>query len=207
MRVIALHCQKGGAGKSLCAAHLAVCAARRKKTVAVLDLDPQGTLLEWAAERGSEDVAVEPARIQELPTMLGRARDQGVDLVLLDTPGRQDVLAARVMALSEIVLIPCRPYMPDVRAAPKTAAEVKRAGKVGYFVLNACPSRGSRHVEARAVLEQLLPVAPIELGARNVFADALNDGRSVEELEPSGKAAEEVRALYRWISRLEVGHG
>ena len=41
---------------------------------------------------------------------------------------------------------------------------------------------------ARAVA----PVAPVELHYYIAFADAQNDGRSVEEYEPNGKAAEEI---------------
>ncbi len=203
MRTVALVSQKGGSGKSSLAVHLAVCAARRRKTVAVVDLDPQASVLGWAKRRGLDDITVIGARSQEVPGILARAREQKADVIILDTPGRADITAARVMSLADVVLVPCRVGIYDVEASVETAAEVKRSGvKHAAFVLNAIPSRGTRHEETRAALEQLLPVAPVGLHHLVAFSDALNDGRSVEELEPKGKAAAEVRALYAWFAKL-----
>jgi chromosome partitioning protein len=210
-QIVALAAQKGGPGKSTLAVHLAVCAARKRQTVALVDLDPQGSTSGfWAARRAARPdagaaakVAVFAARAQELPGMIVRAREQRVDLLLLDSPGRADVTAARVIAAADVVLIPCRPTPYDVAASVETAAEVKRAKvKWAFFVLNQAPSRGTRHDEARAQLEPVLPVCPVVVHNYVDFQDALNDGRSVEELDQDGKAATEVRALFRWLRSL-----
>lgn len=211
MLTVAFAAQKGGTGKSTLAVHLAVCAARRRKVVALIDLDPQESVLAWGVRRTKgrqkrgegDDVPVFGARAQELPGMLTRARSQGVNLVILDSPGRADVTSAHVMAAADIVLVPCRPFLYDLEASVETAAEVGRV-KVAraFFVLNAVPARGTRNAEARAALEPLLPVCPVELHHYLAFGDALADGRSVEELDPKGKAAAEIRALYRWLMKL-----
>jgi chromosome partitioning protein len=212
MLTVAFAAQKGGTGKSTLAVHLAVCAARKRKTVALIDLDGlQNNALGWSARRAKEramrgaleDVAAFGARPQELGGMIARAKEQHVDLLILDSPGRADVTAAHVMAAADVVLIPCRPFSYDLEASVETAAEVKRT-KVAhaFFVLNAIPARGTRHIEARAALAPLLPVCPVELHHYLAFGDALNDGRSVEELDPKGKAAAEIRALYRWLMKL-----
>jgi chromosome partitioning protein len=36
---------------------------------------------------------------------------------------------------------------------------------------------------------------------RVAYSHAINAGHSVEEYEPGGKAAEEIRALYKWIMK------
>jgi chromosome partitioning protein len=46
-----------------------------------------------------------------------------------------------------------------------------------------------------------MPVAPVILGHRAAYVNAWIDGRSVEEYDPKGKAAAEIRALYRWMMR------
>lgn len=206
MRTISLVSRKGGSGKSMLAIHLAVCAARRRQRVVVLDLDPQGSILRWSARRddnprrASAVVTVERARAREVPTLLSSAREQGADLVLIDTPGVADVDTARVVQIADFVLCPVRPFRADCDAAEETAAGLKLAGARAAFVLNAVPPRGTRHAEAREELAPLgVPVAPVELHQLMAFADAQNDGSSVEELDPKGKASAEVRALYAWI--------
>ena len=200
MKTVALVTEKGGAGKSTVVVHLAVCAMRQGKAVAVIDLDPQASTRNWVERRGADDIAVVSATAQELPRLLEDARRQGADLVVIDTAGRSDVTTAHVIAVADLILIPCRPSIYDLEASQRTAEQIRKAGgKRAAFVLNAVPSRGARAQEARDALEGVLPVSPVELHQLVAYSDALNDGRSVEEMEPSGKAAQEIRALYDWL--------
>ncbi len=206
MQTIALISEKGGAGKSTIAVHLAVSAARRGGTVAIFDLDPQASASQWAERRGkdadAEPVTVVQPTIQELPRLIQSARSQGANLVILDTAGRSDVTTHHALAAADFALTPCRPSLYDLEATRRTAEIVKGAGRKGYVILNACPPRGSRAQEARDALERVTTVAPVELHQLVAYSDALNDGRSVEELEPAGKAAQEIGALYQWISAI-----
>jgi chromosome partitioning protein len=200
MKTIALVAQKGGTGKSTIAVHLAVCASRKGQSVALIDLDPQASVAAWGERRATDDVAVERATVQELPGLLANAKTQGADIVLVDTAGRADETARQVMEVADVVLVPCRPFINDVQASQATADMVRLArAPRAAFVLNAVPVQGTRHIEARAALASLMLVAPIELHHYVAFGDALNDGRSVEELDPKGKAAQEIRALHDWL--------
>jgi chromosome partitioning protein len=69
------------------------------------------------------------------------------------------------------------------------------------FILSACPLRAPEIVETRTVLTVRygLPVAPVEITERRAFARAVATGRAVTEFDSHGKAAEEIRALWRWI--------
>ena len=203
MKTIALVTQKGGSGKSTLAVHLAVAAARQGAVVAILDLDPQGSASLWARRRGTEDLTVVAARAAELPGLLADARRQRANLVLIDTAGRDDVTADAAIQFADIVLIPCRPSLYDIGASAATADKIRRAGKKkAAFVLNGVPPTGNRGAEARDALGDILPVSPVSIHTRVAYSDALNDGRSVEELDAHGKAAEEIRALYNWLIQL-----
>jgi cellulose biosynthesis protein BcsQ len=54
VKTIAVVAQKGGAGKTTLAIHLAVAAERDDKTAAVIDLDPQASAVTWSDVRAGE---------------------------------------------------------------------------------------------------------------------------------------------------------
>ncbi|MBV9939589.1 MAG: AAA family ATPase [Acidobacteriaceae bacterium] len=203
MKTVALVTQKGGSGKSTLAVHLAVSARRQGAVAAIIDLDPQASARLWAQRRAKDDLAVVAARPAELPRLLVEARQQGATLVLVDTAGHADVSADAAIQSADFVLIPCRPTLYDLGASAATVDMVRRAGgKKAAFVLNGVPPTGSRADEARQALADILPIAPVEIHSRVAYSDALNDGRSVEELEPHGKAAMEIQALYNWLTKV-----
>jgi chromosome partitioning protein len=206
MRTIALISGKGGSGKSTIAAHLAVAAAKTG-SVAALDLDPQASLLEWGQLRAEQDVTVAAARVTDLARLLRKAAQQRAAWAILDTAGRQDSVAAQVATMVDVCLCPVRQSSYDLRATRATAAMLRAArAKCTFYVLNGCSSVGTRASEARRFLMQFGQVCPVQLGSRIDFSDALADGRTVFELNPKGKAAAEILALFQWIQALPINH-
>ena len=55
MKVIAVVNSKGGTGKTTLASALSVRAAKESKRVAMVDLDPQRSLVAWWQRRGKSD--------------------------------------------------------------------------------------------------------------------------------------------------------
>ena len=53
-------------------------------------------------------------------------------------------------------------------------------------------------LQARAEADGV-QVAPIIMSQRAAFAHGVIDGRTAQEFEPGGKAAEEVERLYLWL--------
>lgn len=70
MKTIVISAQKGGAGKSTIAAHLAVEFMRFGLNTAILDLDRQGSLKFWSSQRENEDPQVIHADLGEFATYL-----------------------------------------------------------------------------------------------------------------------------------------
>ncbi len=198
--VVVLLSQKGGTGKSTIATHLAVCATRDGKAVALFDIDPQASAAKWSERRTADSPPVVRAGAAQLPNLLQQAKGQGADLILIDTAGHADASSLHALQLADLVLIPCRPSAADLDAIEDTIALAQRAKRhKAAVVINAAPVRGHMADDARAAIGERIAVAPVVLGYRSAYANAWIDGRSVEEYDPKGKAADEIRALYRWM--------
>ncbi|PZP12891.1 MAG: chromosome partitioning protein ParA, partial [Sphingomonas hengshuiensis] len=72
------------------------------------------------------------------------------------------------------------------------------------FVVNAATPKAKITSEAAVALSQHGTVAPITIHHRTDFAASMIDGRTVMEVDPSGKSAGEIEALWAYIAdRLE----
>jgi chromosome partitioning protein len=199
MRVITIASQKGGSGKTTLALHLAAEAERSGETVVIVDLDPQASATGWKDSRDGDTpavVSIAPARLEQA---LRTAREHGANLVLVDTAPQVESPTLAAARLSDLILVPCRPAILDLRAIGATLDIARLAKKPAAVVLNAVPARGSLAAEAiEAIAAYDVPVAPVHLGQRAAFVHALTAGQVAQEYEPGGKAAEEVSRLYMW---------
>lgn len=201
MQTVAILSQKGGSGKTTLALHLAVAAERAGQLAAVIDLDPQASAAGWKDSRQSETPAVVSVPSTRLPQALQAARTGGADLALIDSAPHAGDVALAAAEAADFILIPCRPGILDLRAIRPTARIAKLAGKPTFVVLNAMPNRAPNVLaDARAaVAVHGLEVAPVNLQQRAAYAHALTAGQTAQEYEPSGKAAEDIAALYEWM--------
>jgi chromosome partitioning protein len=135
----------------------------------------------------------------QLPEAIQRARESGYDFVFIDTPGRDEPGTAAAIRVSDLVLVPVRPTPGDMKAIPPTVATVKRLQKEIAFVLTQTPPRGFRIAEAEKSLSMLGLVSPCRIVMRAAYQDAQGAGLGVTEFDPEGKAAEEIRTLWKWI--------
>jgi chromosome partitioning protein len=203
MKTIAIISQKGGSGKTTIAVHLAVCTVRAGKVAAIIDLDPQASAVEWQSRRQADTPEVITSTPERLASLLKQANENGADLAIIDTAPHSDRAATIAADLADVVLIPCRPAAFDIAAIGTTLNILKltNAKERAVILLNAVPPRGSLTNEAEDGLSALAPVVPVRMAHRAAYSHAVNDGRSVEEYDPHGKAAAEIRDLYRWIMK------
>jgi chromosome partitioning protein len=210
-RIITVAQQKGGTGKTTVAAHLAVAFARRGKSVAILDVDPQGSLGEWFEAR--ERNLGEAATGMRFRTASGwgarrEARDlaRDHDFVVVDTPPKTDSEARPAIEAANLVAVPIQPTPVDLWSTDSTLAMIARERVAGLLVINRVTQRARITTEMIAAIHALGCVAAnSQLGNRVGFAASMGQGRTVLELEPAGKAAQEVDALVEEI--LQQGWG
>lgn len=199
-RVVSFVNQKGGAGKTTLAIHLAAMATAAGHNVLILDLDPQTSASEWRDHRQAELPAVESIQHRRLPHWLERAAEIGTHLIVIDTAPHSNDIATQAVDASHLVLVPVRPEIIDLRAVTKTTDLLQMLKAKAFAVLNTVPPRGTDADEAAATLASLgLPVAPCRLGKRMAFSRSQITGQAASETEPDGKATTEMRALYEWV--------
>lgn len=202
MQTIALIAQKGGVGKTTLAIHLATAFAAEGKATVLLDLDPQSSAAEWKDHRKAEAPAVFSIQPARLAKVLEEARAIDTELTILDTAPHSESTALQAAQLADLVLIPCQPTIMDLRAMAKTIDILKLVKKPAYAILNNVPHQGTISEEAAtAITEQFgIEVAPVRFGDRVAFSRCMIDGQAAQELEPHGKAAQEVEQLRQWVS-------
>jgi chromosome partitioning protein len=204
MQVVTVITQKGGSGKTTLALSLAVAAMQAGQNVVIIDVDSQATASVWADRREGKPPVVIPTLAARLPHVLKTAAETGVDLVVIDTPPRAEQAALAAARVSELVLIPCRAKLFDLETVATTLELIRSTGSRHIAaVLNAISARGTRHTDAKALLEGLgIPVCPTALGNREAFSDATIRGQVALEYEPAGKAAIETQLVYQFMCNL-----
>lgn len=203
MPTIAIISQKGGAGKTTLALHLASAAQEAGAVALVIDTDPQATASQWAAWRQDAPPEVIDSPPPRLAAKVAAARNQGAQLIVIDTPPHADSAARAAVEIADLVLIPCRPSAFDLSAIQTTAKLVQLLRKPAVVVFTAGPPNAPRvYQEAGELVESYgTPPCPVTLPDRAAYRHASGEGRTVMETDPHGKAADEVRALYTWTCR------
>jgi chromosome partitioning protein len=204
MKVISLVCQKGGTSKTTTAINLAVEATACGLEVALIDLDPQVSACDWKDIRGDKAPVVAATPVPHLARALKAAAGAGADLAIVDTAGRTNDAAAAAARVADLILIPLQPSLIDLKTLGATLEIIRLAGgKPTRALLTRVRSVGTRHEDTTVWLRsQGVEVCPSSLGERVTYQDAYAQGVGVLEAEPTGKAAEEIREVYLYISRL-----
>jgi chromosome partitioning protein len=203
MRTIAFVTQKGGSGKSTLASSLAVAAQEMKERVCVVDMDPQGSLTNWAKTRGLDDIAVTASGAARLPAALAGLEGKGFTLAIIDTPGAEGPASSAAMMVADLNIIPSRPSLFDLWASAKTRAALKQVGGDFVFLLNQCPpaQQTARVQDGVETLEEMGGLISPLILSRVAYQEAARHGWGVTELNPHGAAAEEMRGLWASLRR------
>jgi len=206
MLVLVVLTQKGGSGKTTLAGHIAVQADRSGAgPVAVLDADPQESLVEWANGRSAENPVVARTSPSQLDRDIRRMHERGIKLLVIDTPPGNTPIIRGAIAVSDLVLIPVKPSPHDLRAAGKTVGVIEGMEKPLVFVVNSASSWARITSDAVIALSQHGAVAPVIVHQRADFASSMIDGRTVMEIAHKSPSAAEIAQLWEYLNaRLNV---
>ena len=199
--VITIAQRKGGAGKTTLAAQLAVAWVRQGAGVALLDIDPQGSLAAWVDLRGAR-FGANPIGFDFTALPGWRAaqwiedRARHADLVVIDNPPHAEAEAQIAVRAAGLVLIPVQPSPLDLWATEATLKMARDERRRPLVVLNRVPPRSglTDHIAADLV-ESGAPVAATRIGNRIALVRAMASGLGVVESESTSQAAAEIAAL------------
>ena len=202
--------QKGGAGKTTLAVHLALHLHDAGRKVAFIDNDPQASATRWisAAEPSMhlESVTHADQLVERAESLASRYDD-----VVCDGSPRLNDQTHVLMYLADRVLVPVLPSALDVHATLETKSAIDRVAEARaadglpaprvLLALNKVRTTGEQAKLVRNVLAEMgLPVAKRAVGLRDAFIKAVVDDTGVERDAAKSKghkqAASDVTALF-----------
>ncbi len=200
MQVLAICSQKGGSGKTTLCGHLAVQAQLSGDgPVVLLDCDPQGSLAAWWNARTLPGPEFARTTLASLDDDIERLRARGFRYLFIDTPPAASAAIARVMRLSDLILVPTRPSPHDLRAVGATLDLAERAQRPLVFVVNGATARSRLTTDAAVALSQHGTVAPVLISHKVIMASSMIDGRTVMETHPDSPSAREIEGLWAYV--------
>lgn len=196
--------QKGGAGKTTLAAHLAIAWAQLGHSVATVDIDPQGSLTRWHAVRteatggrpGFTHVQINGWRTQAEVEKLARTHD----IVVVDSPPHAQTEARIAVRAATLVVAPVQPSPMDLWAVHPTIELAAQEKRRLLLVLNRVPPRARIADELIGKVHELVAppavdLATAQVGNRTAYAGTLMSGLSVTEAARKSQAGVEMQAL------------
>ncbi len=207
-KILVIAQQKGGSGKTTLAAHLAVAGLSTSGArIAILDVDPQGSLGQWYERRERRLGEGATGLILRTASGWGAKREARLlardhDLVVIDMPPRSDLEARNAIEAADLVAVPIQPTPVDLWATEATLELVEKGGPPAILIVNRAPARAIAEATLAEIGRLGAPVAISRLGNRVAFGATMGSGGSVLEAFPQSKAAEEVRMLAEEIGRM-----
>lgn len=209
MKVISILNQKGGVGKTTLSINLAAALKALNHSVLLVDADPQGSSLDWAAAREPAEPLFSVVSYPK-PTIHKTVADIGAgkDFVIIDGAPRVTDLARSCIMASDLVLIPVQPSPYDIWASQEVVDLIQEAViykpdfKAAFVINRKIPNTAiGRDVES-ALAEFELPVLSTTIGQRVIFAESAAGGLSVLEQDAKSPAAAEIGSLAQDVLQL-----
>ncbi len=198
MKTILVTSQKGGSGKTMLTAHLAVEAERGGDApVWIIDTDRQGTLTRWHERRQADTPQRADVRLERLAAGLVTLEQQGGAYCFIDTAPTISQQTENLIGLADMVVIPVRPSPSDLWAVTETVQLVKEAGKPFLFVITQAKPQASITAQAIAALSEHGRVAQSFIADRVGYAAAMTGGHTAPEITPKGPVAIELANLWQ----------
>lgn len=202
MKVIAVVNSKGGTGKTTLASALSVRAAQESKRVAMVDLDPQKSLIAWWQRRGKTDNPTIFEGAETAEDAVEALAYDGWDWAFLDGPPKDLHVIDEMIRAADFVLIPTKASMADIHASQDAIAMAREANATFSVVFNEIYPRERIVDKAREFLASVnVPMLGTDIMRRTSHVTGMTVGKSAAEVNGGRDAAAtaEIDGLWREV--------
>lgn len=207
MQVIAVLNQKGGAGKTTIATHLARALQLRGSDILLVDSDPQGSARDWAAVREDQTVPVVGIDRPTIERDLKQIAEK--EYVVIDGAPQAHDLAVSAIKAADLVLIPVQPSPYDIWATSDLVELVKQRIEITDGKLQAAfvVSRAIKGTKIGSEVNEALtgydlPILETRITQRVIYPVSAASGSTVLDEEPNSEAAAEIKALVEEVLQI-----
>lgn len=206
MRSILVVNPKGGCGKTTVATNLATYYAVWDTPVALVDLDPQQSSMEWLRVRPDTE-----NKIQGFNGLKGKIYpDEDTQRVIYDAPARTDnTKVANLIKLVDVVIIPVLPSAIDMRVAASFVADI--VGRIrannSKCAIGVIANRTQKNYHSYSALMEFLkslkiPVVGALRNSQN-YIKAADSGVGIFEMALSDvqKDMDEWKTIIKWVEK------
>ena len=202
--------QKGGAGKTTAAVHLAGTAVRRGYKTLLIDADKQGTATKWVAQ--AEEGQAHKIRVMGLAMAEAKIAQEvkqyveDYDIIIVDCPPSVDSPIPQVMLMiADLAIVPIVPKPGDLWASTDLLELAERATSMNpdlkirllgsNVIANLAMSKHS--LSSMSSMRESAPLFKTRLHQRTAYVEAMLTGDSVHYFGSSAKTAiTEIESLF-----------
>lgn len=211
-KVITLATSKGGAGKSTLARNIAAHWLNIGFRVAIIDADPQGSIVGRHDEKGPlKNLIVIHNPEETISETIEELKDK-VDFLIIDTGGFRNRTTILALVKTDIALIPLKPSADDVSGAVETYNLIEEINQtpekikhpIKYRMILTMTQQGtiiSKHVRNEISEMGYLLMQP-EMYHRVAYPEAAISGLSPCITDPDGAASKDISLIMSEINKI-----
>ena len=208
-KIITLATSKGGVGKSSLARNLAAYWINIGQKVAIIDSDPQGSIIGRHDPNGRLKELTVVAEPEESVAHLVEEMKTKYTHIIIDTGGFRNRTTIRALMKADLAIIPLKASADDVAGALETHGLIQELNKtperisnpIKYRMILTMTQTGTiiaRHVRSELENKGYLLIGP-EMYHRVIYPEAAINGLSPCIIDPDGPASRDIAAIIRSI--------
>lgn len=208
---VALLNQKGGAGKTTLATHIAKGLQINGGKVLLIDSDPQGSARDWHAASDGNSLPVvgidRPTLDKDIPAIA-----DGYNWIIIDGAPQAQDLAVSAIKAADLILIPVQPSPYDVWATSDLVDLIQQRQQItdgkppAAFLISRQIQNTRLAADVREALDSYgLPILASCTSQRVAYANSATTGSTVMETNPGSAAATEIQNIITEMETLTHG--